>query len=170
MNHAWTFARTYFVALVVVMVLGITAAIVTRQISTNPTPGFGAPRPTPAQLRTYVLEYTRANAKATILSVDVDGVACRVLSGSADLMTACVLALNIDPAFIASQAFGRLNVEDTPAYEAIIWRATLDADPNICDRGGLLGDRLAGCRIAASAGPYQQTRDGLTVTIGSPRR
>jgi hypothetical protein len=165
MNQVWAFARTYVLALITLMVIGLGVTILVRQIATNPTPGFGAPRPTPAQLRTYVLRYAIGAATPVSLQVDVDGAACRALATNADLATACVLALNLDPAFIASAALGRLNVEDTPAFYAIIWRATLDKDPAICERGGLLDGRLSRCRIAATTGSFQQVQDGLTITI-----
>jgi hypothetical protein len=76
-----------------------------------------------------------------------------------------VLALNVDPGFIAAEAFGRLNVEDTPSYEAIIWRAYLDADPTICDRSGLLADRLQQCRTLAAKEELVRTAGELTLTL-----
>lgn len=160
---ALSFTRTYLIALAVLMTLGIGAVVVVRQ-ATRPG-GFDAPRPTGAVLRTYALQIQRGSAPPTTTAVDVDGAACRALNASQFLATACVLALNVDPTFIAAEAFGRLNTEDTPSYEAMVWRAILDGDPDICDRGGLVGDRLTHCRIVAGNPSYSGTRDGLTVTV-----
>jgi len=161
---ALSFARTYLIALVVLSAIGLGTTLYLRQAASAPS-GLGAPRPTGAVLQPYALAAQRGSAVAATISVDVDGRACEDLIGSDFLKTACVLALNIDPTFIAGEAFGRLNTEDTPSAEAMVWRAVLSDDPDVCDRGGLVGDRLSRCRIAAGKPSYSITRDGWTITI-----
>ncbi len=163
-SAALSFVRTYLIALAVLMTIGIGAFVIFRQ-AVSRSGGFDAPRPTGAVLRTYDLEIKHGAEKPRIVAIDVDGAACQALGTSSFLATACVLALNIDPTYIAAEAFGRLNTEDTPSSEAMIWRAILNDDPNICDRGGLTGDRLTRCRIAADRPFYTTSRDGWTVTV-----
>lgn len=161
------FLGTYALALLVLVIVGIAAVYVASLLGVV-IPGYGTPRPAPARLAAYAIEYSIADPQSrTTLRVGEDGAACQSLAKSELFRTACVLALNEDPAFIAGEAFGRLNTEDTPAYEAIIWRARIDADPTVCTRGGLLDVRLATCRAAASGGPYVRTDRGITVVIGA---
>lgn len=160
--------RTYVLALAGLIIVGFGVLYATSLFSAV-NPGYGEPRPTEAQLRGYTVEYRLADgAPDATLQVDTDGAACAKLSPSETLAKACVLALNVDPAFIAGEAFGRLNNEDTVAYEAIIWRARLDGDAAICEAGGLLDARLAACRDAVAAEKYTRTDHGVTATVPSP--
>lgn len=159
-----SFVRTYVVALAILVIVGLGFMAVSRLpelLGADP----GRPRPTPAGLAPYDLDLSTSGGPKTRLTIDSEGLACASLSESPYLATACVLALNVDPAFIAAEAFGRLNVEDTPSYEAIIWRAYLDADPTICDRSGLLADRLLQCRTLAANEELVRTADELTLTL-----
>ncbi len=144
------------------------------------------PRPTAAVTEAYVLEYARGAEPLASLSVDRDAMACQALRAievaerspaghgllsplptepEPPLYVACVLATNIDGSVIAGEAFGRLNDEDTPALEAIMWRARLNADPAFCDDAGLLGERLDRCHAAVNAEVYRVTDGPLTVVI-----
>ncbi|MCI0344020.1 MAG: hypothetical protein L0221_01070 [Chloroflexi bacterium] len=143
-------------------------------------------RPTGAITEDYVLEYAYGAEPFARLTVDKDAAACLTLrsieladrshgvTGTASplptdpepiLYVACVLATNIDARFIAGEAFGRLNEVDTPALEAIIWRARLDADRTVCENAGLLGERLHRCRAAVDADDYRVSDGPLTVVI-----
>jgi hypothetical protein len=147
------------------------------------------PRPTAAVTEAYVLEYARDAEPPTSLAVDKDATACLALraievAGPSPaghgilsplptepeplLYVACVLATNIDGGVIAGEAFGRLNDEDTPALEAIIWRARLNADRAFCEHAGLLGERLDRCHAAVDAEVYRVTDGPLTVVIPLP--
>ncbi len=164
------FLRTYAVALVSLLALGI-VGITIMSVMSVVNPDYGAARPTPAQLAAFGIQYSvGSDVTLSSLEVGTDGTACNALGKSQFLKRACVLALNIDPAFIAGEAFGRLNSEDTSAYEAILWRARLDSDPSICDRGGLLEARLERCRSIAADGPYSRTADGVTVVVSAASR
>ncbi|MBI3747461.1 MAG: hypothetical protein HY262_01225 [Chloroflexi bacterium] len=152
------------VSLLALGVVGITIASVLTVLH----PDYGAARPTPAQLAPFEIQYSIGpDGSLSNLKVGADGAACNTLGKSPVLENACVLALNIDPAFIAGEAFGRLNSEDTSAYEAILWRARLESEPSICDRGGLLEARLEHCRSVAANGPYSRTADGVTVVVSA---
>jgi len=154
----------------------------------NLYPG-GRTRPTAAVTESYVLEYARGSDTPIRLTIDKDAAACLVLraielgsrspspAGSTSplptepeptLYVACILATNIDGTVIAGEAFGRLNDEDTPALEAIIWRARLDADRIFCENAGLLGDRLEQCHAAVDADVYRVTDGDLTVVVPKP--
>ena len=143
-------------------------------------------RPTGAVTEGYVLEYARGAEQLSPLRVDRDAEAClelraievgqRTLAapGTASplptepepvLYVACVLATNIDGRVIAGEAFGRLNDEDTPALEAIIWRARLNGDRALCDNAGLLGVRLDRCHAAVDSAEYRVTDGASTVVI-----
>jgi hypothetical protein len=144
------------------------------------------PRPTAAATEAYVLEFARGEEQLQSLTVDKDATACLALRAIevADrsparhgilsplptepepvLYVACVLATNIDGRVIAGEAFGRLNDEDTPALEAIMWRARLNADRAFCEDAGLLGERLDRCHAAVDAEVYRVTDGPLTVVI-----
>lgn len=146
----------------------------------------GQTRPTEAVTEGYVLEYARGAEALMPLVVDKDAEKCLALRAIeiADrtahpassvspqptdpeprLYVACVLATNIDVRFIVGEAFGRLNEEDTPAFEAIIWRARLEAERSVCESAGLLGARLDRCHAAVDAKEYRVTDGPLTVVI-----
>jgi hypothetical protein len=126
----------------------------------------GGPMPTLAQTTGYQLQYRDSPAGPyRILQVDSNGDACTALSQSGSLVHSCVLTTNLDTSVIAGEAFGDLNVKDTAAYEAIIWRSVLDGAPDDCDHGGLLDTRLATCRAAAQSGQWGVTDAGIGVLI-----
>ena len=104
------------------------------------------------------------------LAVGPDGFACDTLAASAFLQEACVLATNIDPAWIASVAADRLNSEDTPADVATTWRAVLAGEPALCARGELRDDRLAACRAAVDNGMATRENRGMSVRVVTPER
>lgn len=163
------FARTYAFALVGLVVVGFLALYATSIMGAL-APDYGAPRPSPAQKSPYALTYRVGNEPDATMLVGEEGHECDALAASEVLGTACVLALQIDPAFIAAEAFGRLNNEETPSGEAMIWRAVLDADPSVCERGGLLENRLAACRAAALKGTYRRSDHGVVVSVSSTSR
>ena len=122
--------------------------------------------PTLAQTVSYQLQYRDDPASVyQVLHVDANGDACSALAPSESLFHSCVLATNLDTSVIAGEAFGDLNVKDTPAFEAIIWRSVLDGVADDCDQAGLLGSRLATCRAAAQSGHWEAHDAGLDVLI-----
>lgn len=164
--QAVRFVRTFLVAFVVVLLAAWAGSWIIGVFGVQPD--YGAARPTPATLRGYTLHYRIGDATAGELVVDDEGKSCEVLAASRDLRDVCVLALNVDPAWIAAPAYGKLNTVDTPSYRAITWRAVLGGDPALCDRGGLLDARLAACRDAAAAGTTTSTEGSVTVEITRP--
>ena len=75
------------------------------------------------------------------------------------------LAVNADPAVIGGAAFGSLNSQDTPSYDALVWRARADGNPAICAAGGLESPRLDACRTAAVDPNYVMSDAGVEVRI-----
>lgn len=104
-------------------------------------------------------------ATPSALKVADDGGGCETLGKSDYLYRVCVLATNVDPAVIAGEAFGRINVEPTPALEALLWRAVLGSDRSVCEGGGLAGSSLEKCESAVEAGLRRATDSGVTVEI-----
>ncbi|MDP2350652.1 MAG: hypothetical protein Q8M74_05795, partial [Chloroflexota bacterium] len=129
-RRVFRFLRTFGVALVGILVA---AWLGTKALGfLGAGFDYGAPRPTPATLQGYQLSYKVATADWTPLAVDAEARACGVLAASTLLRDSCVLAVNVDPRWIAAPAFGTLNSEDTPSYLAITWRAVLAGDPSLC--------------------------------------
>ncbi|MES2211392.1 MAG: hypothetical protein V4515_14610 [Chloroflexota bacterium] len=124
-------------------------------------------RPTAAPVEGYELSYAVDGGNPVSLVVDPDGRACEALKRSEYLRVACVLATNKNPRVIAGAAFGKLNNEDTPAFEAILWRARMDSNPTFCDDSGLLEPRLGRCHAVAGGADYEVSRSGITVRISA---
>lgn len=158
------FARTYIKVFLPLVLLGLVIVVVTllRGFVAQLQPDA---RPTGAPVEGYELAYSIGGAETKRLVVDPDGRACDVLERSEYLVSACVLATNLDPRVIAGEAFGRLNSEDTPAFEAILWRALLSSNQAFCDDAGLLEPRLSRCRAVAAGTDYDVSRSGPTVVI-----
>lgn len=159
-----SFIRTYALALGILLVIGIGILAATRipfLFGDDP----GRPRPTPAVLAPYSINVGNDGSAPERAEIGEDGAACTALEESGYLATACVLALNVDPNFIAAEAVGKLNVVDTPSYEAMIWRAFLEQDPSVCDQGGLLDARLETCRESAVGEALERSAGPLTVEV-----
>lgn len=155
------FLRTFLIALAgILAVMVIVVAVATRL-----GPDYGAPRPTGAIYRGYSITYRVAGGPPTQLAVDQEAKACEALAASKLLRDTCVLAVNIDPAWIAAAAYGVLNSEDTPSYRAITLRAVLAGDPAVCARGGLLDERLTACQNAATSGAVTMADSNVSITV-----
>jgi hypothetical protein len=163
------FLRTYILAVTVLGLAAIGVLISARWLSTQ---GFdyGAPRPTPATLAGYTLSYRRADSPWTQIRVSADGRECDALAATQFLRDACVLAVNVDPSWIAAPAAGRINSEDTPSFVAVTWRAVMARDPGLCDRGGLLQERSARCKAAAAAGSFTFDNEEWAAMVSSEQR
>jgi hypothetical protein len=162
MKHA---AKVYVVAVVALFLAGLTFVLARNAWSEF---NHCCPRPTGVERSSFVLSYSIGGSPFTPLRVDSEGDACVVLRRSERLATACVLTTNVDPRVIAGEAFGRLNNEETPSLDAIIWRARLAGDPGMCDEGGLLGEFLTRCHDGVQAAEYQVSDSGVVVSIDRP--
>jgi hypothetical protein len=125
-------------------------------------------RPTISPTAPYRLIAQDGDQPSTTVDVSADGGGCEVVRRSDYLYRACVLAVNLDPAVIAGEAFGRINLEPTPAREGLIWRAVLDGDPGICSGGGLEGEPLDECLGAVGEERRVVTDAGLRVEVSTP--
>jgi len=159
-----SFTKTYVATLLLLAFVALVIVLVSlgRSIWAQIQPEF---RPIGATLDSYSLEYTVLGGGPIHLEIDLDGRACEALRASERLRVACILTLNENPRIIAGEAFGRLNTEDTPSFEAIKWRAHLESDPSFCNDSGLLAPRLDECRVAAGNGDYEVEDSGISVVI-----
>ena len=153
----------FLVAFAATVLLGASAIAIANLGSLNSQ--TGQTRPTTSPSRGYELTWTSGAATPSALKVGLDGGGCETLGESDYLYRVCVLATNVDPAVIAGEAFGRINVEPTPALEALIWRAVLGGDRSVCEGGGLAGSSLETCERAVEAGFRRATDSGVTVEI-----
>ena len=120
-------------------------------------------KPTPNPVAGFELLVQRDGQPAETLVISADGAGCDSLGDL--LSTVCRQAPNLLPSVIGGEAFGSLNEKDTPAFTALIWRARIDGDITVCERGGLLSPRLERCQEAAQDPNYVVRGEGLTVSV-----
>lgn len=159
------FLVRFVAALVTTLVIGGFALLVlTFQRSVQPgreRPPLGSPS------EPYALEWRVGNAAPfREARIAQDGAGCEVLEASRVLYKACRMTTNLDPRVIAGEAFGRINLEPTPALEALIWRGILSDDQTVCARGGLVEHFLEVCERAVADGVRTTTDRHVTVRIG----
>ena len=123
-----------------------------------------ATRPTPHPFAPFTLELSVAGGPVKQVAVATDG-DCSALQPSQRLFDICSLAVNADAAVIGGAAFGRLNSEDTPSFDALVWRARANRDAGICAAGGLLDSRLTECQREAADPAYELVDAGEEVRI-----
>ena len=161
------FLRDYAKALALLFGVGIlliAAALLWSQLSQLAPEA----RPTEALPAPYNLQYAIKGGERHPLTVDAEGQACDALKPSTLFVNACRLARYLSPLVIAGEAFGRLNTEDTPSFEAIKWRAFLEDDASFCDRAGLLGVRLDDCHAGVQQARYVTSNMGVEVVLERP--
>ena len=159
------FQIKFVAALVITLALGGSALwVMAIQRSTGQTP---QQRPTVSPSEPYLLEWRRGDsALFQEAHIGKDGAGCEVVQASDLLYKACVLTTNLEPAVIASEAFGHLNSAPTPSLEALIWRGILSDDISVCPRAGLMDRYLDDCTRAVGAGRRTVTDQDLTVRVG----
>lgn len=114
----------------------------------------------------YTIEVSRDGSSFMPHTIDEDGATCLELFDETDPGRVCLLATNLLPSVIGGAAYGRLNTEETPSLDALIWRARSSGDPGVCARGGLEGAYRTQCEADAIASDYlYSTSDGLGVRI-----
>jgi hypothetical protein len=122
-----------------------------------------ATRPTPQPYAPLTLQVIVAGASSEV-TITTDG-ECSVLRASQPLFDACSLAVNSDPAVIGGAALGRLNSQHTPSYDALVWRARAEGNPDVCAAGGLEGSWLAKCQADVARADYSLSHAGLIVRV-----
>ena len=105
----------------------------------------------------------RGSQSPAPLLISRDGSGCETLGEP--LSNACFLVPNLEPSNIGGAAQGRLNDVDTPSLTALIWRARLDGDVSVCQRGGLTGERRTRCEQAAQDPNYFAKQGDMTVSV-----
>ena len=125
-------------------------------------------RPTVAISEPYVIDYRLAGASEfSTIRISQQGTECDTFKPSRTLFRACNLAVNVDAAWIAGDAQGRLNHEYTPSLEAIIWRGRLVGGPEVCQRSGLLDDNLRRCEESVERVEYVVSDAGIEIRVPS---
>ncbi len=122
---------------------------------------WGAVREVP--LAGFELVVQRDSQSPEPLLISRDGSGCESLGQS--FAAVCFQVPNLDPSVIGGGALGRLNDIDTPSLTALIWRARIDGDVTVCERGGLLGERLTRCHLAAVDPNYTEVHGDTTVQV-----
>jgi hypothetical protein len=134
-----------------VLWLGSISACAVQSVATqNPASGFD-------------ISVQVAGGSDQVLAIKADGSGCERLVPAIERV--CLLAINRDPAVIGGAAFGALNSVDTPSLDALVWRARIEGDVGVCDRGGLLRDRLARCKVSAQDENYAMASDDMTIRV-----
>ena len=145
--------------------IGLGLAVVTASTYLGGIGAHASTRPTIEPSAGYVIEYSSDTHARSGLAVGSHGEGCEALAASALLARVCVLATNLNPAVIAGEAFGRLNVEYGAPFEAIVWRARLDGRRDVCDRAGLLRALLDRCHADVGLPVYTVSDSGVTVVV-----
>lgn len=122
-------------------------------------------RPSSNAVAPFTIEVESPDGDVTRLTVKDSEDACQPLRMSRRLFAICSIADLAEPAIIASQAFGELNNKWTPAFEALVWRARVDSDVSVCERGGLEDAFRTRCEAAAQDPAYTFADGGLEVRV-----
>jgi hypothetical protein len=109
-----------------------------------------------------MIEVSESGGSLASVRIDAEGNACDRFESVEDVERICFITTNAIPTVIGGEAYGSLNERRTPALDALIWRARVEADVSICNRGGLVGRLLDECETAAvdpeyayRNGPYE---------------
>ena len=119
--------------------------------------------PTQVPISGFELLVQRGSQPQERLVISKDGSGCQTLGEP--LSTVCLMATNVQPDVIGGAAFGKLNDADTPSLTALIWRARIDGDVSVCQRGGLTGERRSRCERAARDPNYAAVQGDITVQV-----
>lgn len=111
----------------------------------------------------FELLVQRGSQSPEPLLISRDGSGCETLGQP--LADVCFLVPPLDPNVIGGAAQGRLNDIDTPSLTALIWRARIDGDITVCQRGGLIGQRRTRCEQAAQDPEYSVTQGVTTIRV-----
>ncbi len=122
---------------------------------------WGAVREIPLAGFELVVQHDSQSPEALLISRYGSG--CETLGQP--LADVCFLVPPLDPNVIGGAAQGRLNDIDTPSLTALIWRARIDGDITVCQRGGLTGERRTRCEQAAQDPNYAVTEGDTTVKV-----
>ena len=121
------------------------------------------PRPNPTGA--YAIEVSLNRGEFRPVTIGPDGEGCPQFSSVEDTERTCFITKLLNPWTIGGEAYGELNDERTPAFDALVWRARADADVSVCQRGGLTGAFLADCISAARDPDYVYERGPFRVRV-----
>lgn len=113
----------------------------------------------------YAIELSESGGQFVGVAISQEGGGCERLVPNADADRTCRIATSLVPTLIASEAYGELNARRTPALDAMVWRARANADPTVCQRGGLSGAFLTECEAHATAADYEYTGPGIRIHV-----
>jgi hypothetical protein len=113
----------------------------------------------------YEIEVSVDRDEFVPITIGAEGEGCERFSADEDAERTCLIARLLNPLTIGGEAYGDLNERHTPALDALIWRARSNADPTICERGGLEGELLGECNRAAQASDYEYVSGNVRVRV-----
>lgn len=119
---------------------------------TNPTTG-------------YSIEVSTGGDEFVPVTIDAEGEGCERFSADEGAERTCLIARLLNPWTIGGEAYGELNDRQTPALDALVWRARADADASVCARGGLSGPFLQECERDAIADDYEYAIGNFRVRV-----
>lgn len=129
--------------------------------------GISAPmqRVPPLAIEGFDLLVGTEPASMTRHAIDANAGGCDVLRSSERLRMTCVLATHVNPIVIGASLVSTSATERLAAFDALVWRARLDQQPDKCAAGGLTDQVLADCRRLATADTYVLRDGGLIVEL-----
>lgn len=130
----------------------------------NPFSGSGT-RPQPNPLGAFTIEVSEGGAAFRKVLIEPEAPECQPFRSLPDLYTTCVTAPNLIPSVIGGAAQGKLNQGHTPEYDALVWRARANGDPDVCDKGGLLDPLLTQCHHDATRPDYSLSAGSFVVMV-----
>jgi hypothetical protein len=122
-------------------------------------------RPGPNPLGAFAIELSQGGGAFEPLTITTSGVECQRFEALVDLESTCFGATNLIPSIIGGGAQGNLNQGHTPEYDALVWRARANGDPQVCDKGGLLGALLSQCRTDATRADYALSAGNFVIRV-----
>jgi hypothetical protein len=151
------------VVLIIVFVGGQLVVVYARSLF-NPFSGSG-PGPQPNPLGAFAIEVSESGGAFRQVLITPEATECSQFRTVADLYTTCVTAPNLIPSIIGGGAQGKLNQGHTPEYDALVWRARANGDPQVCDKGGLLAALLTQCHDDAIRPDYSLSAGRFVVRV-----
>jgi hypothetical protein len=113
----------------------------------------------------YEIGIASGGGEFETVEIGAGGDGCERFTGHEDAERVCFISTVVIPTAIGGEAYGELNDRRTPALDALIWRARLDADPATCAAGGLVGGFLAECERDAVATDYEYAVANIRVRV-----
>lgn len=167
MRRALRWGLTVTVALAVFIVAALVTNVLLHSGPLAPPrePSRPSTRPQENPTSSYTVELSVNGEAFMTVTIGSQGESCELMQAVVDAYRTCVIARNLIPSHIGGEAYGELNLRRTPAYDALVWRARVNADAGVCTQGGLEGSFLAACQGDAADPSYEYAMGNLRVRV-----